>query len=92
MAAAASSSRGLRDWVVSSMDGQARQHDARRYDTMQCDAMRTIDRQTDIRTSVDVDQGVAAGGGQRGGVWPGGRWALEVGDETDEGAGLVWPG
>jgi hypothetical protein len=74
------------------MDGQARQHDARRYDTMQCDAMRTIDRQTDIRTSVDVDQGVAAGGGQRGGVWPGGRWALEVGDETDEGAGLVWPG
>lgn len=77
-----------------SMDEQAskqRQHDARRYDTMQCDAMRTIDRQADSRTSVDVDQGVRQAAGSEEGCWPGCRWALEVGDETRRGcwSGLV---
>ena len=82
--AAAASGRGLRAWLLvvktdSTMRGNTTQCNARR-----CDA-------NDRRTSVDVDQGGAAGGGQRGGVLAGVELGVG-GRRRDSTRVLVWLG
>ena len=67
MAAAASSSCGLSEGL--GVCRWSSRTDRQQYDTTRCNARRCD--ANDRRTSVDVDQGGAAGGGQRGGVLAG---------------------
>lgn len=85
--AAAASSAGVRAAV-----GVGEGVGVRTRSTMRCDAMRGSAQQTKV--SVDVDQGVAAGGGQRGGVLAGvGMGVVSRPGATrvlDRRPGMVW--